>query len=68
VQDRPHPEWFSLAAGSLFLIAGIRDLIAPGFLNISRTHPSLIDAVCALGAGAIFLWRAFRIPPSRVRS
>jgi hypothetical protein len=68
MQDRPHPEWFSLAAGSLLLIAGVRDLIAPGFLNISHSHPSLIDAVCALGAGAMLLWRAFRASPSRVRS
>jgi hypothetical protein len=68
MQDRPHPEWFSLAAGSLFLLAGVRDLLAPGFLNISRSHPSFVDALCAIGAGAIFLWRAFRISPFRVRS
>ena len=31
--------WSSMVAGFLWILAGMRDLFAPGFLSISGQHP-----------------------------
>jgi hypothetical protein len=44
-----------LAAGILFVLAGIRDWVAPGFLSIAGRHWGWLDIAVNLLAGAVFI-------------
>ena len=48
--------WWLIATGSLFLVAGLRDILWPGFLNI---RPSAKAEIAFLVVGVLFLLGAW---------
>ena len=47
--------WISITTGLIFLFAGVRDIVAPGFLTMSsRTPDSGVSSVCII-LGLLFL-------------
>ena len=47
--------WLFIAAGSLWILAGIRDLIAPGFFTISGREVSSSSVALNFAIGILFL-------------
>ena len=47
--------WLFLFAGVLYTIAGLRDIFAPGFFNISPRIPSSSDIAMQFLLGGVFL-------------
>jgi uncharacterized membrane protein HdeD (DUF308 family) len=47
--------WLFLFAGTLYVIAGLRDIFAPGFFNISPALPSKSDIAMQFFLAAVFL-------------
>ena len=52
-------------AGLLLIIAGIRDLVAPGFLAISRHTSSRLEIGIMLALGLVFLVLSGRVARRR---
>ncbi len=46
-------------AGVLWFIAGLRDLLAPGFFNVSSHNPSTTDILSQFSMSAMFFALAF---------
>ena len=51
--------WLFVFAGALYVIAGLRDIFAPGFFNISPHSPSRSDIAMQFLLAAVFLASAF---------
>lgn len=47
--------WLSIVAGLLWILAGIRDLLAPGFFNISGRTVSGSSIALNFAIGIVFL-------------
>jgi hypothetical protein len=47
--------WLFVFAGVLYLIAGLRDIFAPGFFNISPRIPSSSDIAMQFVLAGVFL-------------
>ena len=47
--------WLFILAGSLWILAGIRDLFAPGFFSISGRAVTSRDITLNIVIGAVFL-------------
>lgn len=61
VKDIGRAAKLNLTAGALFLFAGFRDWVAPGFLSIAGRHrASLGDVALDLAAGVLFVAAALR--------
>jgi len=52
--------WCYLAAGLLMLFSASRDVLAPGFLSISRRQPSQADVTLGFVCAILFLGVACR--------
>lgn len=50
-----------IAAGSLWILAGIRDLFAPGFFNISGREVSGSSIALNFAVGIVFLILAYPV-------
>jgi hypothetical protein len=47
--------WLFLFAGVLYFIGGVRDIVAPGFFNVSPQIPTKWDIAMKFGLAGIFL-------------
>lgn len=62
--DSPAPlqksSWISFTTGLLFLFAGVRDLVAPGFPGMSASTPGSSASSVYMILGLLFFWTGFR--------
>ena len=47
--------WACLFAGVLWVVAGLRDIFAPGFFTMSASEKSNLDIAMEFASGATFL-------------
>jgi hypothetical protein len=59
--------WLFIAAGTLWMLAGIRDLFAPGFFSISGRSVSGSSIALDFAIGVVFLIMASS-PAIRIRN
>lgn len=50
--------WISIVTGAFFLFAGVRDIVAPGFLGLSASRPGGSESYVYLILGLLFLGEA----------
>ncbi len=60
MENRGRRFWWTLVAGVLFLLAGLRDWLAPGFFSISGRHSSRLDIAFSFVAAALFITAALQ--------